>query len=93
MPIIRPQVVIIKGKRFASMVDLEDNRASMTAIAEELIDLANFEMTCHAKVLSFVLEPTLNTHQDLERDGVWTRILVVIAVDEESSGQARIVEI
>lgn len=96
----RPKTVIIKGQRFTTKQGLEDNVHAMRDVAQELIEAADFQLTCLPKVLRVVQQFELSTvkaygHNEGLGDGCWTKIVGAVGIDEErhDDGRVEIIEV
>lgn len=82
----RPKTVIIKGQRFTAAQELVMNPRAMRDAAQELIEAADFQLTCLPKVLRLVQQFELSTVNGFTEEGIWTRIVGAVCVEEESDG-------
>jgi len=92
MPTSQPQTVIIHGKRLVTKAELDANPRAMSEVAQELVDLADFQLTCLDKVVRMAQAFELSTTTFIPGDKE-TRLIGVVCVDRESSGTAEIIEI
>lgn len=82
-----PRTIIIRGKRLTTKAQLEANPRAMRDIAQELIELADFELTCVAKIIRIQQAFELSTLPDPDTEGRWTMIVGALWVDEEPVGR------
>lgn len=82
----RPKIVIIKGQRFTSRQELAENPRAMRDVAQELIEVADFQLTCLPKIIGVVQQFELSTVNGFAEEGIWTRIVGAVCVEEESDG-------